>query len=161
MGQRVPKRIENDFGLEEKFSRPVKQILGLYFFQKDWEKDLKEATDFILVAHMTSVGVRIRRQVYFSRYANQFTIRYERPSGVETEYPKIRKGYMTHFFYGFCDEKEKRLIFYRLMDMAIFRKIDPAPIEKHWNDPPDSRLAVYRYDQFPSSLLLWDEDNPW
>jgi len=161
MGQRVPERIEKDFRLEEKFSRQVRQILGLQLFKKDWKRDLKEASDFILVAQMTTVGVRIRRQRYFSRYAAQFTIRYERPSGVETEYSKIRRGYMTHFFYGFCNKEEKRLIFCRLLDMAVFREIDPVPIEKRWNKSRDSRLAAYQYAQFPSSLILWDEENPW
>lgn len=160
MGQRIPESIKKDFKLEEIFSAQIKQSLGLWLFVKDWEKDLKQASDFVLVAERSAVGCRIRREEYFKKYGNEFTIRWARPSGVATEIHKIENGYMTHFFYGFCNKVETELIFYRLLDMNIFRRVDPEPIAIKNNIDSSSKLAAFLYSHLPPSFIIhsWPDE---
>jgi len=150
-----------DIVLEKKFATKIKQILGCIFITQDPIKDKEEGTDFLIFeVHPFSIGVRLRRFinkqniVQFYKYRHEFTIRWSRPSGIETEIDKIRKGYVRYFMYGWVDRNEEKIIQYFIGDLDVFRKREPKPIAIRVNNPPDSELAIYRIDSLPKEFYL-------
>jgi hypothetical protein len=90
------------------------------FKRASYERDVKQATDLEITMFKggNSLGVRIRRPEFFGW--NDFTIRYKRDSGAETEYSKIMRGLMDWFFYGWTNRKQE-LARWLLLDMDVFR----------------------------------------
>ena len=63
--------------------------------------DVRQAGDLlVLPIGPKTIGMRVRRPGYFYRYGLDFTLRWKRDTGVETELSKIRKGYADWYFYG-------------------------------------------------------------
>lgn len=151
---------EIDRRLENKFANTIKQILGMYFFVKDIEQDLKQGTDFLtFTISRFKVGARLRRLEFYLRYPDEFTIRWERPSGVKTEIQKIREGLVDYIFYGFIDAKEKKIIKYFIGDLDVFRRVNPKPISIKENKTKDSKLAAFKISQFPRDFILKEVEN--
>ena len=65
-----------------------------------WEKDTKQATDFVVRSLDGDVAVRIRRHDCRKR---DLTIRAMRASGQETELSKIKKGFGRWYLYCWTD----------------------------------------------------------
>lgn len=154
----------DDIKLEQRFSSTIKWILGMCFIGQDVVADRQAATDFaVFTVEPFSVGARLRRYHYYLRYPNQFTIRWSRPSGVETEIHKIRKGLVDYILYGFIDSPGKKVIKYFVGDLDVFRAIDPKPIFIGNNDPPDSELAAFRIAQLPPEFIVhqWEREAQW
>lgn len=155
MGQRNMNGYDKDITLEHRLADRIKTVLGGYFFTQTQWQDQHEATDFaVFTAKPVKVAVRLRRYEYLAKYGNEFTIRWTRPSGVDTEIDKIRLGLVDYMLYGFVDKKEEKLMQYAICDLAIFRAKEPAPYSIKVNAPPDSQLAIYRLSQLPSSFVL-------
>lgn len=149
---------KKDIKLEKKFSEQIKSILGNYFFSQNVEYDQKYATDFAIFTipnREIRVGIRLRRYKYFLKYSEQFTIRWERPSGVNTEIHKIRKGLVNYILYGFINEEENDIIQYFIGNLDVFRSYESKPVRIYDNIPFDSKLAVYNISQFPSEFILY------
>jgi len=145
---------ERDIKIEHKFSRTLKAILGNQFIVQDKIEDLENGTDFLLLkVNPFRVGVRLRHHKYYLQYPNDFTIRWERPSGVDTEIHKIRKGLVDYILYGFIDEEEKKIIQYLIGDLDVFIKTEVVPTIKP-NDPLDSWLAIYSLSDFPEDFVI-------
>jgi len=146
---------KHDLRLEERFATTIKGILGAQFFTKDPAEDTKGGTDFIIWGlQPLRVAVRLRTHDYMLKYPNDFTIRWSRPSGVETEIHKIRKGLVDYLFYGFVDATEARLAAYFIGNLVVFRARNPKPVCIKTNTPPDSQLAVYSLSQFPADFIV-------
>lgn len=155
---------KKDRELEAIFDPVTKVILSNFLITKDIQKDLEQAQDFgIYTANKVSVAVRWRRVwvkrkgVWINqmdRYGEQFTIRYKRKSGFETEIHKIRKGIVDLFLYGFGKEQLAAPFKYHIMNLDIFRKHEPKPIFTWENiDEKGSWGAAYRFNQFPSEFV--------
>lgn len=97
---------EIDKALTDRAIPKVKSIMGCFLFRAGGViEDCKQATDIILCEggdHATAV--RLRSDSYRARYGEQFTIRYDRPSGAMSELQKIMSGYAQWMFYGFIDD---------------------------------------------------------
>lgn len=148
-----------DASLELNFATKIKQILGETFIQKDIKADLEQATDFaVFTIKPFKIGIRLRTYNYYGRYPNQITIRWSRPSGVETEIDKIRKNLVQYIFYGFIDEAAEKIIQYVIIEAEVFKDI--KPVEVRQNNPYDSELAIYDLGQIPSFFIVkfWKED---
>lgn len=90
-----------------------------YGFKKaSYKLDVKQATDLFMMKGPNSLGVRIRRPRFLGW--NDFTIRYARDSGAETEYSKVMRGFMDWFFYGWANSKQE-LARWLILDMDVFR----------------------------------------
>ena len=146
---------QKDRALEDKFSKTIKGILGNVFITKDIQMDLLHGTDFLtLTVNPFKVAVRLRRQDgNFERYKKEFTIRWSRPSGIETEIHKIKKGLVDYIFYWFVGKEETRIIQYFVGDLRIFNQYEKQPTGIFLNKPPDSKLAVWRIDMFPNNFI--------
>ena len=144
---------KKDIQIEQRFSRTIKAILGNQFIVQDEIEDLENGTDFLLLKmEPFRIGVRLRRYEYFEAYNQEFTIRWKRPSGVDTEIQKIRKGLVDYILYGFIDKKEKNIIQYFIGDLAVFVKQQIQPTIKP-NNPLDSWFAIYNLNDFPDEFI--------
>lgn len=86
----------------DQFIPHIKKIVGPYLLEEaPFEVDTKKAADLILLqAAAVTIACRVRRHGYADKYPNQFTLRYRRDNGAETEYSKICNGFGTWMFYG-------------------------------------------------------------
>lgn len=151
----ISSRVNHDLRLERKFSPTLKAILGQQFIVQDPAEDLVGGSDFVVwTLSAIRVAVRLRTNYYYRAYPNEFTIRWSRPSGAETEIHKIRKGQVDYLLYGFVDEAESKIISFFIGDLTIFRRINPRPIGIYSNQPPDSQLAAFNLTQFPSEFVI-------
>jgi len=144
-----------DMQLEYKFAKIIKAILGNQFITKDIEADEQQGTDFLIYTiKPLRVAVRLRRYDYY-KYKDDFTIRWSRPSGVKTEYQKIKEGLVDYILYGFLDNDEKEIIYYFIGDLKIFRNANINPYKIVPNKPiHDSDMAVFRLQDFPVEFII-------
>ena len=108
----------------DRFLPEIKQIIGEHLItEPPQEEDSLHNTDLIVLGFDSiRVGCRIRKYEYFSKYPNDFTIRSERPkNGTRTELSKIIEGWGDYFFYGFSDQTETSLIYWRIISLNKFR----------------------------------------
>ena len=158
----IDEKTKLDMQLEIKLEKQIKMILAEQFIDKDVELDKKKGIDFLIFnVNPFKVGVRLRRYEYYknNEYRNQFTIRWTRPTGNETEIDKIRKGYVDYILYGFVDSSEENIIQYFIGNLEIFRKNEPNPIYTPTNhDKRKSQLAVYALKQFPPNFIVSSEN---
>lgn len=150
---------EKNITLERKFSRTIKAILGNQFIIQDPILDQYEGTDFaIMTVKPFKIGIRLRRYHYYQydngRYRQEFTIRWELPSGNETEIHKIINGLVDYILYGFVDKKEKKIIQYFIGDLNVFRLAELKPYDIKKNKPFDSYLAIYRLCDIPEDFII-------
>ncbi len=113
---------ELDKLLTDRAMQRVKAVLGCLLFRAgDTVEDTKQATDLILCEsgdHATAV--RLRSDRYRQKYGDQFTIRYDRPSGAMSELQKIMSGYAQWMFYGFIDDSAT-LTAYTILKLNFLR----------------------------------------
>ena len=153
---------DDDIRLERKHSTTIAGILGKVFISQDAEMDWKHATDFaIFTVRPFTVAARLRTNGYLAKYGDQFTVRWSRPSGVDTEIHKIRRGDADYILYGFVSSDESSIVRYFIGDLDIFRSSEPEPIGIYPNNPPDSELAAYRLTQFTPSFVIKSWPNEW
>lgn len=148
------KSFETDSKLEYKFAKTIKSILGNQFIIKDINLDLKEGTDFLVFRlEPIRVACRLRRFEYL-KYNSDFTIRWSRPSGVDTEYQKIIKGFVDYILYGFIDQSEEKIVSYFIGDLKVFRDSGVKPFQIKPNNPNDSELAIFRLNDLPENFTI-------
>jgi hypothetical protein len=136
---------DDDIRLERRHASTIAGILGKQFIKQDVMLDLHEATDFAtFTVAPFKVAARLRTHGYLSRYGDEFTLRWCRPSGVPTEIDKVRAGLVDYMIYGFVSEDESRIVRYFIGDFSVFLAGEPDPVVVRWNTPPDSQLAAYR-----------------
>lgn len=146
-----------DRKFEAKLEQNILRILANTFIKKDIQCDLAEGTDFLVYRiNPFRVAVRIRRNKFFLNpiYREQFTIRWERPSGAITEINKIRNKLVDYLLYGFANQEENNIIHWFIGDLKIFNQHMVEPVEIKLNNPPDSKLAVYNIRQFPIGFII-------
>jgi len=151
------KNFDTDMGLEIKCTDEIKQILGMAFFGKEVVADLNEGIDFaIFRSDPVSIAVRLRRYKYYKwvSYRNQFTIRWRRSSGVETEIDKIKAGLVDYFMYGFVDATESQIVQYFIGDLRVFNQLSLSPVAIKRNRDGSSSFGVYSLEQFPVDFVV-------
>lgn len=100
----------------------VKQIVGRRMLvEAPNEADNKYCADLIRREGVDHIAVRVREPGYAERYPDQFTMRANRTSGMETELSKITRGYGDWMFYGHADAQEERVAVWWLIDLGSFR----------------------------------------
>ena len=101
----------------------VKALLGENLIQVTPEKlDQEQCSDlYSLSLAPITIAVRLRSLTYSERFSDEFTIRYRRSSGAQTEFSKIIDGWGTYFFYGFVDHTHKSTVKWLLIDLNKFR----------------------------------------
>lgn len=117
------------------------------------EADQKECSD-LMVLHGSDrrVAVRIRRPGFADRFPDQFTLRFSRDNGVETEMSKIADGWGDLLFYGHASADEMSIGPWWLIDLKAFRAvlIRQQPIERGTvNNGDGTWFAWFKISSFP------------
>ena len=102
----------------------MKRIIGPHLLvESSFEVDTKRASDLVLMqAASLMIACRVRRAGYAELYPNQFTLRFRRDSGVETEYSKVVNGWGDWMFYGHAHPTERgRVEHWMLINLRHFR----------------------------------------
>lgn len=102
----------------------MKQIIGPHLLvESSFEIDTKRASDLVLMqAAALMIACRVRRPGYADRYPDQFTLRFRRDSGAETEYSKVVNGWGDWMFYGHAHATEAgRVDRWMLINLRHFR----------------------------------------
>lgn len=147
-----------DRQLELKFLPIIASVLGRYFFVQDDSEDLLRGSDFV-VLHGENIrcAARLRRtgnQYFNNQWLEEFSIRWSRPSGVETEIHKINKDYVNQIFYGFVNPEETKIIQYFIGDLKLFKQLKVKPFLIKNNYDNSSEMALYKINQFPAKFIL-------
>lgn len=146
----------------------VRYTIGPLLLQPaDIERDMKEATDFlVLKARDMRIGCRIRRASengepsFAERYPWEFTLRSRFSNGAKTELAKIREGWGDWLFYGHAEHNQlPSLCRWFLIDLDSFRvQIGNAPVR--WKrDIPNGdgtffdSFDILTFDPFPSIVV--------
>lgn len=112
--------------------------------------DMKEATDFQITTKLGSVAARVRRNCYSWR---DWTIRYSRPSGVETEYHKIMQGHADFYLYAWADTTDSKFADWILVDMALVRMNNALCRGQIKNNRDGTRFLAIQARQIADCLL--------
>ena len=150
----------------------VKRILGEHLIgQAPHEEDAKRNTDLIVLKlDAVRIACRIRTYKYYLRYPDEFTIRVDRPSGMETELTKILKGWGNYFFYGFSDDGKAYLVKWTLGDLNAFRiwfqrqtamspaRVIPGTLQRNHDGSSDFR--AFKVCEVPDFVIADGESPP-
>jgi len=114
---------QNEKIWSDRFLPEMKSILGWCLIaEAPIEEDVNHNTDLIVLKlEAVRIGCRVRRHKYIEKYSHEFTIRSSVPSGHKTELAKVIEGWGQYLLYGFCDEQEKKLAKWTLIDLNVFR----------------------------------------
>lgn len=156
---------EYDKRFSDRYLDEIKSILGVYLIgEPPVEEDEQRNTDLIVLRmEAVRIGCRIRRHHYLHRYADEFTIRSGRPSGVKTEITKIIEGWGDYFFYGFENETGTGLARWTLADLNVFRiwhsrqlyqSGGVMPGVAQANGDGSSAFRAFRWSQLPRDLVV-------
>lgn len=138
------------------------------------EEDRRRNTDLVLRSvatmrndHPIRFSARVRRYDQLRRnpsYRRQFTLRYHRPTGVETEYHKMRAGDGDYFIYGFESEPgSDRMDPWFIGNLAVLNKWiseGGQPVRIADNRDGSSSLAVFALDEMPIDFINNDHGHP-
>jgi len=130
------------------------------------EIDRKENTDLLLPEARISVHCRKPGEVHKDEYANEFTMRYRKPSGAKVELQKTIEGCGDFLFYGFANDDDTGLVKWSILDLDVFRGTLPRLFyqlptgEVPWvtKDNYDSKFAIFNLNQFPEDLIIAKDD---
>lgn len=170
---------DEDFEWQQKFRGHFSEIArkAMRVDVAPAEEDWKRNTDFIMSAVIPlpkrdiRISARVRRREYARRYPDEFTVRLDRPSGIETEMPKLRAGYGDFTIYGFeSADGSDQLGPWFIGNTAILRDyIDRGGYGKtERNADKSSRFVAYHLADMPLGFVLdseglrvWSEDRNW
>lgn len=143
------------------FEPEIKRILGETFIgTADFKRDAKQATDLlVLEVKPITVACRVRRYSYLDNYGEEFTIRFKRHSGAETEFSKIVNGWCDYGFYGFADEEDHHVLRWTIYRLDLFRATlirKPKLTEQALchNDDGSSDFLAFRWSDFPGEMVV-------
>jgi hypothetical protein len=171
--------LEEDFEWQQKFRGHFSEIAreAMRVDVAPAEEDWKRNTDFVLstVVPMPNrdirISARVRRHEYIRRHCDDFTVRLDRPSGVETEMPKIRRGWGDFTIYGFESEPgSDRMGPWFIGNIAMLRDYFACGgyYSVYSNKDHSSRLAAVHLGDVPlgfvlksDGLTIWDQGRVW
>lgn len=170
---------DEDFEWQLKFRRHFGEIareamrVDVAPAEEDWNRN----TDFILSTVIPlpkrdiRISARARRHKYASMYPHEFTVRLDRPSGVQSEMPKLRAGYGDFTIYGFeADEDSDRLGPWFIGNANLLRDYIARggfyKVER--NHDRSSRFCAFHLADMPLGFVLageglrvWDDSRHW
>jgi hypothetical protein len=154
---------EKDKRDTDKYLPEIKRIIGEYLISEPpIEEDAERNTDLIVLKlDAIRIACRIRKYNYYNTYADEFTLRSGRPSGVLTELAKVVSGWGNYFFYGFANENETRLYAWGLADLNIFRLWYMQQIFKNSrpgilqnNKDNSSQFMAFKWQELPTKFIV-------
>lgn len=154
---------QEDKRWSDRFLPEVKGLLGKTLISEPpVEEDQERNTDLVVLRlDAVRIGVRIRRHDQI-RYADEFTLRTGRPSGIKTELTKVIEGWGDYLFYGFADQQEQNLHRWIIGDLKAFRVWHSRELARNGGKPPGKRknntdgsssFCAYRWTDIPGFVI--------
>lgn len=111
----------NDRTWSDQFIPAIRAVVGpLLVVESSIDVDREEATDLLVfTARDLRIAARVRKASYLTRFPDEFTIRWKRDNGAQTEFAKIARGWANWLFYGFGEDGT--LAAWRVIDLDEFR----------------------------------------
>lgn len=143
----------------------IKAILGVHLIGPAPEEEDQQRNTDLIVLKMEAVRIacRIRTPEYYVKYPNDFTIRYTRPNGADTEFKKVMSGWGDYLFYGFGDDDERCLQAWRLGDLKVFRwwlnrelYAGRRPYRRLRNRDGSSDFLAFTWTDLPDTFVVAD-----
>lgn len=154
---------QRDKAWADRFMPEIKAILGMHIIgEAPYEEDAHRNTDLIVLKmEAVRIAVRMRTYKYFVQYPDDFTIRVNRGSGMETELKKIMKGFGNLMFYGFEHEDRQHVGRWTLIDLDVFRgevwdkqlRTKEFPGTEQRNFDRSSAFRAFNLNEFPPTLI--------
>jgi hypothetical protein len=120
----MPESWQESHAWADRFTPHVKQLLGLACIQvAALDEDRQHNTDLMFEVGYLRFPVRIRRiehRLAFNR-RNEVTFRFQRRSGMQTEFAKLLCGWGDCFLYGWGDDVTGQIRAYTVLDLHQFR----------------------------------------
>lgn len=160
---------DRDFDWQRALIPQIKRVCANYLIgEAPVQEDMERNTDLIVLRlDPIRVACRLRRYDYLLRrgaqgpYADQFTIRSGRPSGVRTELQKVLSGWGDYLFYGFASSDGGELAAWVLGDLSVFRlwhHQELARRKRPWtnetNGDGSSTFCAYRLCDLPPEFVV-------
>lgn len=161
--------VREDFEWQRKFEPHYEEIIGKLFPRRrgNWDEDALQNTDWLvyripeaLRGKDLRVMCRARRNHLRPLYGGEFTVRYSRPSGIMTEFAKIRAGFGDFGIYGFESEPEPapgcdRLRPWTLFNAELLREyLDRNGRWIKKRNPDGTTFAAFRISEMPLGFVL-------
>lgn len=114
---------ESDKSWSDDYLPTIKAILGQCLIGEAAREEDQERNTDLIVLRMSAVRIacRLRRLEYATKYGDQFTIRYSRPSGMKSEFAKIVEGWGDYVFYGFAAATAPEISRWFVGDLNVLR----------------------------------------
>lgn len=160
---------QKDKRWSDRFLPEIKSILGQHLISEPpIEEDRERNTDLVVLRlDAVRVGCRMRKPSYLC-YADEFTIRANRPSGNKTELEKIIEGWGDYFFYGIANGEETQIERWILGDLKAFRgwysnqlgKVGANPGISKNNTDGSSGFFVFKWREIPEFIIAHNHNSP-
>lgn len=157
------RQFSSDMAWSRQYLPHMKAIVGAALIgEAPDEEDQQRNTDLIVLRlEAVRIGCRVRQHQYLARYADEFTIRLSRPSGMDTELTKIMTGWGDYFLYGFAAADGSRLCAWLLGNLHVFRRwywdqwthTGREPGETQQNGD-GTRFRVFKIDDLPRDFVV-------
>jgi len=160
MGERGVKQWERDKEKADELWPEIKSILQdvagdiVEIKIADEQQDQRESTDYEIILVGGRVAARVRKWAYFKKYGD-FTLRCSRPSGRETEYAKIMKGWGDWYLYGW--RRNNHFGHWVLIDLEKFRNCHLLPHGKKSNYNGSSNFHYWPLDTLRKHKIIIKE----
>ena len=146
----------DDRAFSDLFIDEIRRIVGYHVVQvasDEW--DMHRNTDLMTFTFEgKTIAARIR-DVSAVKWADEFTIRSHRDSGMETELSKIiKRGFGDWFFYGFGDKKTGKIIKWHLFDLKYFRQFYPVVKPTQHANGDGTYFLAYKYRHFTKFFIV-------
>ena len=107
------------------------------------------------------IACRVRGNKYLEKYGGQITIRSYRPSGVKTEFEKVKEGWGDVCFYGIANAAGTQLVQWVVGDLNAFRTyikgLDKLPKEKR--NSGGTRFLPFNFRDIPGFIIASSMDD--
>ena len=152
----------------DKFIPEIKQILSKVFNVSEdfievasFKDDTQYNTDLFIKPLRLRVSCRIRSYGCLKKYSDEFSIRSDRPSGVKSEYEKIKDGWGDINFYGIVNSDGTKLEHWIIGDLNAFRKyiktLNKLPRKKYNRD--GTSFYPFCYKGIPDFIIASSMDD--
>jgi len=155
---------QEDKKWSDQYIPEIKTILAEYLIGEppELEDQIKNTDLIVLKMEPARIACRIRGPEYF-KYKDEFTLRFERPSGTKTELSKILEGWGDYFFYGIADYNG-HFQSWGLGNLNIFRlwfnqqlfnlNKGLLPGTKKYNTDGSSNFLVFKWNEITRGFIV-------
>jgi len=146
----------------DRFLPQIKAIIAEHLIHTaPFQEDISHNTDLIVLKTTDNIRFACRvRRPYYMDCKHEFTIRYKRESGVQTEWNKVIQGWGDYLFYGISGEGET-IDAWGIGNLNVFRRYVEEYKHKYDEEPgltmrtkDGTRFKVFRWKGIEDGFIV-------